>query len=80
MRDVSAFRGKFAKTKAKFLQKASTFWFRTIWLCNKVATRDINYGILIKNTPESRTRLILDITMIIKKKNLSYLPLPLFTV
>ena len=26
-------------------------------VCTKVATRDINFGILIKNTPESRTRL-----------------------
>ena len=34
----------------------------------KVATRDINLGILIKNTPESRSRPTLDITMNIENK------------
>ena len=49
-------------------------------LYTKVATRDINFGMLIKNTPESRTRLALDITTTIKNNFGVHLPLPLFTL
>ena len=52
---------------------------RFFLLVTTVATQGINFGILIKNTPESRTRLALDITATIETNFGVHLPLPCFT-
>ena len=63
-------------TDTNFHQEASCSTFR---VASKVATRGINFGILIKIPQNVETRLTIDITTSIETNFGVHLPLPLFT-